>query len=135
MSLRNTGVQWQDEDMGLTLWMHPSDYFVQHILVSRFVDSHIPYDDTADETGDHTINNLRGAFLFIESFILDFECTDDSLPIVKYLKNRHITDLKKNYVLYRTMQYEDVKFIFRAYDETRMTNTTDEKKTTKKVSS
>lgn len=138
MSLRNRGIKYTDEQLGLTVWMHAGEFFNKRLMVGSAIDTLLPYDDSAQESGNHAVNNMRAAFLFIEAFLLDYECLDnEDLPIVKYLKTRHPFNVRANLERFLLdLAYQDIEFVFAAYSETRpeqdettnTENTEDEKK-------
>lgn len=121
MNLRDLGVKWRSDDLGITLWMHPGSHFNKWLIVGSVVDRMIPYDNTASDTGNHTINNLRTAFIFLEACVLDFECDDDcKAPVASYLKQRSPFNVTANLeVFLMTLEYADVDFVFDAYKDTR----------------
>jgi hypothetical protein len=119
MNLRELGIEWVHPDNGLTLWMHPSLYFGKRAVVDALLDDVLPYDNKVAETNNHTVNNWRAAFLFAEAFVVDYECNQSDIPFVQYLKARKKYDVLHNFDIFMNLTFEDVRFIFDAYSETR----------------
>lgn len=120
LDLKDVSVQWHSAEMGLTLWMHSGENFYKRTMTETVLDREMPHDEFAKATGNHTVNNMRITFIFIEAFILLFESTNEDLPIVQYLKNRHPFNTRNNLLLFlNTLSWQDVKFVCQAYLDTR----------------
>ena len=121
MNLRDTGIEWHSDEMGLTLWLHPGSSFGKLSIVNSTLNRELPYDDNAEKTGDHTVNNFRSTFLIADAFVLDYEVTGDSQhPIIDYFRQRSAMNISHNLALFmHCLSYEDVSFLFKAFNATR----------------
>lgn len=121
MNLKELGVRWRSDELGLTLWMHPGKFFNKWSIVRTVLDRNMPPDEDADANDNHLINNLRAAFIYLEAFVLDYECDEGcNAKIVEYLKNRSAFNITRNLELFlTTLEYNDVRIVFDAFDETR----------------
>lgn len=114
------GVEYHNEKLGLTLWLNKSNSFwkVSHVL--EWLDTVLPFNEQAKETGNHISNNYWNAFLVAEAFVLDFECENNDNPIVQYLKSRSRFDLESNLEQFQVCLGYDQAMIFNdAYAKTR----------------
>lgn len=121
MNPREQGIEWQHPHYDLVLWMHPGSSFGRLSIVSTKLDRLLPRDERADETGNHTVNNFRSAFMIAEAFILNYKCKkDDDSPFIEYLRQRTLFNVEANLALFlNVLSYDDVEFLFDAFNATR----------------
>lgn len=114
------GVEYHNEKLGLTLWLHKENSFWKASHVIAWLNNHVPYNRDANKQNDYVANNFWNAFLVAEAFVLDFECANDDNPIAEYLKTRSKFDMESNLEQFQVCFSYDQAMVFNdAYAKTR----------------